>query len=262
MNLVPAITLIVIAAIAGYVIGIVDSRITATMRKKNEDTEAASTEMPASEGNLPGEHTVLKVTVDAGLKWHVELDNKRPEDPGSISAEQRKRLVSTVVQMRPWMDAKPEAETTDAVTIQNIPTRASGTEMVEPGIIPQGIHPSPVTTIPLSPISAPAAQGSGPVNTAPPKIDAMRGLRSLLKGEIKSPSSMKGVSIVAMIDDVLQARLLMMPQITKSVRLEEGGLGEVIVVVGSTSYQGVDSVPDADIRSVIKDAIADWNNKH
>ena len=107
MELFPAIILIVVAAIAGYVIGIVDSRMTAALRKKTEDTSIPATNTTESaprDSNQPGEHTVLKVTIDNALKWHIELDKTRLENPDAISLEQRQRMVSVVVQMRPWLD--------------------------------------------------------------------------------------------------------------------------------------------------------------
>ncbi len=242
MEIIPAIILIVVAAIAGYVIGIVDSRLTSSLSKKVEDASAPIAEKAATEKNRSGEHTVLKVTIDATLKWYLELDDIRLEDLDSLSHKQRQRLTDVVVQIRPWLEGKPETGTSDSVPVLDFQPRI--VESSSPKPISPLVHPVPPTA-----------------NTAPPKIDAMRGFRSLLKGDIKTPGAIKSVSIVALIDEVLQARLLTMPHITKSVRLEEGVLGEVIVFVGSTSYAGVDSVPDIEIRSVIKAAIADWDKK-
>ena len=89
----------------------------------------------------------------------------------------------------------------------------------------------------------------------------MRGLRSLLKSDVKAPGEGKGVSIVAMIDEVLQAKLLGTTLLAKGIRLEEGSSGEVIVYVGFDRYSGVDAVPDPEIRAIIKSAISDWEKK-
>jgi hypothetical protein len=238
MNFVPAVILIIVAAIAGYVLGIVDSRITTSLKKKVEDAPPPEAQKPASDVIQPGEHNVLRVSIDTALKWHVQLDNTRLEDPGTLSLEQRQRLANVIVQLRPWMGTQPVVDEPVSMPPADLPSRTATPA------VPKPANPAPV-----------------PANAAPLKIDALRGFRSLLKSEIKAPSETKSMSIVAMIDEVLQARLLIMPQITKSVRLEEGALGEVIVFVGSTSYPGVDSVPDPEIRSVIKAAIADWDKK-
>jgi hypothetical protein len=229
MTLGPAIILIIIAAIAGYVIGIVDSRLTASLRKKTDEVSAPETELVAKETNRPGEHTVLKVTVDEGLKWHLELDGTRLDNPDAISPEQHQRTVNVVVQMRPWLEGK-------AVPVAAAPV---------PEPLPQRL-----------PITSPVVQP--PPASAPLKIDAFRGFRSLLNNDVKAPGEKKSISIVTMIDDVLQAKLLGSPLMEKAIRLEEGPLGEVVVCVGSQRYEGVGAVPEGEIRDIIKAAIADW----
>ncbi len=81
MDLTPAIILIIVAAIAGYGLGMVDSRLTEAAKKKlaesktpTPEPEAEKEPQPPKEQNLKGEHTVLKMTVDLALKWHLELD--------------------------------------------------------------------------------------------------------------------------------------------------------------------------------------------
>jgi cell division protein FtsN len=237
MEIVPAVILIVVAAIAGYLIGIFDSRLTQTVQKKLEENSKPVEETP-KDPNAPGEHTVLKVTVDTAIKWHLELDGSRLEDPGAITPEQRQRLVNVVVQMRPWIDGK---------TAQGaVPAPASQPASEQPPL--KSLSASTAVQIPVSPPSQ-------------PKIDAIRGLRSLLKNEIKTPDQMKSVSLVAMIDDVLQAKLSGTPFVGKGIRLEEGSFGEVIVYVGASRYSGVDAVPDPEIQALIKSSIADWEKR-
>ena len=106
-----------------------------------------------------------------------------------------------------------------------------------------------------------AASTVMPIPANPLKIDAMRGFRSLLKNDIRDPEKQKGTSLVALIDEVLQAKILNSPNINKMIRLEDGPLGEVIVCVGSQRYNGVNAVPDPEIREIIQEAIADWEKK-
>jgi hypothetical protein len=240
MQIVPAVILIIVAAIAGYVLGIVDSRLTQAAQKKLAEASKPAEETPKDE-NIAGEHTVLKVTVDPAIKWHLELDGSRLEDPNVMNPEQRQRLVNVVVQMRPWIDGK-----------------------LAPAMVPA---PEPVSSRsapeppPLKPLTAsPAAQIHIPP-PPPPKIDALHGLRTLLKNEVKSPDKIKGVSIVAMVDDVLQAKIPGTPFSGKGIRLEEGSLGEVIVYVGASRYSGIDAVPDPEVQALIRSAIADWEKR-
>jgi hypothetical protein len=248
MTLAPAIILIIVAAIVGYVLGIIDSRITATLRKKIENDAPAASDAPqtpaqatragvnSDENNRLGEHTILRVSIDQTLKLHLELDKAQVDDPNALSAEQRQRLINLMVQIRPWIDGTASQSITAA----------------EPEPILIKTTPSPIS--PPIPVQTPVA------STAP-KIDALRGLRSMLKNEIKTPGQDKGISIVMMIDDVLQAKLMGSTLLSKSIRLEEGSMGEVIVLVGANRYNRVDEVPDPEIRAMIKSAISDWEKK-
>jgi hypothetical protein len=226
INIVPAIILIIVAAIAGYGLGILDSRLTGALKQKIDDSAEEKKEKKEETVN-PDEHTVLKVTVNLALKWHVELDGVRVE-PENLTAEQRTRLVNTVVQIRPWIDAKPA--------------------------------PSPAPQ-PPAPRLAPVSMASANAPTIPPpRVDIARGVRTLIQNEVKKPEA-PPMSIVAMIDDVLQKQLAGTPLEEKGIHLEEGAVGEVIVLVGKEYYPGIDAVPDPEIRGVIRTAIATWEKK-
>ena len=234
--------LIIVAAIAGYFIGIFDSRLTQAAQKKLEEhSKPKEEETPKSE-NVAGEHTVLKVTVDPAIKWHLELDGSRLEDPSVMNAEQRQRLVNVVVQMRPWIDGKP------APVAVPIPVPAP---ISQPVVEPPAQKPLTAALAAQIPVPPPP----------PPKIDALHGLRTLLKNEIKTPDQIKSVSIVAMIDDVLQAKIPSTPFFGKGIRLEEGSFGEVIVYVDKNRYPSVEAVPDPEIQALIKSAIAEWEKR-
>jgi hypothetical protein len=187
------------------------------------------------------EHTALKVTLDKSLAWHVEVDGARIV-PGDLTAEQRARLVNILVQIRPWLDGKIAAAPAPAPAPVASPTSQAD---------------------PLRPLAVPAtatAKTQPPSILPPekPKIDVMRGFRSLVTNDLKVMESAKPISIVAMIDDFLQKRLAGTHLADKEIRLEEGALGEVIVLIGKSSYPGVDAVPDPQIQAVIRAAISDW----
>lgn len=237
----PVIILVFVAVAAGYVLRIFDSRLTQAVQKEWKADSKPVVETP-KEQNVAGEHTVLKVTVDPAIKWHLELDGSRLEDPTALTAEQRQRMVSVVVQMRPWIDGKAAPAAVPAPAPAPVPASPPELPAQKP------LTAAQVAQIPVPP-------------PPPPKIDAIHGLRTLLKNEIKTPDQMKSLSIVAMIDDVLQAKLPGTPYAAKGIRLEEGTLGEVVVYVGVSRYSGVDAVPDPEIQAIIKAAIKDWEKK-
>ncbi len=220
----------ILAAAAGYVFRILDSRVTTALVEAREKAPAEEDEKPTAKLD---EHSVLKVSVDPALKWHLELDGARLE-PDGLTAEQRKRLVNVIVQIRPWIDGKTVAPPVPA---------------------PAPVSESPAAAVPLV--------ASAPIGTQPAalRLDIGRGFRSLLESDIKKPEPPKVASIVGMIDEVLQKKLENSPLAGKRIRLEEGSVGEVIVFVGTLRYSGVDAVPDEDIKAIIRAAIAEWDKK-
>jgi hypothetical protein len=67
---------------------------------------------------------------------------------------------------------------------------------------------------------------------------------------------------VAQIDSVLQTRLAGTPLAEKGIRLQESPEGGVLVWVGVEKYGGIDDVPDAQIKTALRAAIAEWENKY
>jgi hypothetical protein len=229
------IILIIVAAIAGYLFGIFDSRVTGTIFKKTEVPKPA--EEPAhAEPKWPGEHTVLRFSIDKALKWHLELDGTRLEKPNEINPEQRQRAINLVMQMRPGLDGK------------SVPAAPAV-------FIPAPPAPSLELPNPPTPVLMPVADSDSL------KINGLRGFSSLVLKADKTKVEKPPVSIVTMIDEVLQAKLPGTPLKEKSIRLEDGPMGSVLVHVGSQSYNGIDAVPEAEIRDMIRAAIVDWEKK-
>ena len=69
-------------------------------------------------------------------------------------------------------------------------------------------------------------------------------------------------SIVTQIDTILQERLAGTPLEERGVFLTQSAEGGVIVYVGLTRYNGVDEVPDPEIKAAIRAAITEWENKY
>lgn len=69
-------------------------------------------------------------------------------------------------------------------------------------------------------------------------------------------------SIVAQIDSILQTQLAGTPLMEKGIRLHESLEGGVVVWVGIKKYEGIEDVPDEQIKGAIRAAITTWENKY
>jgi hypothetical protein len=69
------------------------------------------------------------------------------------------------------------------------------------------------------------------------------------------------LSMVAQIDEILQQRIMNTSLEQLGLRLEETPGGGVTVIVGSNRYNGVGEVPDPEVQTALRAAIAAWEKK-
>jgi len=103
---------------------------------------------------------------------------------------------------------------------------------------------------PARPASAPASSPAPASRPAPPPA---------VEGD--DAAAAPG-SIVAQIDSILQAQITGTPLVEKGIRLQESPEGSVIVWVGIQKYQGIEDVPDEQIKAAIRAAISAWEDKY
>ncbi len=206
------------------------SRAEAALQQARGDSERAAArlaqaekmaaERPAS-ASLPG-RTLLRLWLDANESPQLDLDNQRV-DVAPLADWHRKRLLTLLNVMRPWMEGKPIA--------------------YEPPPAP----PAPV-----------AAQAPKP---AAKSIFSALPRPTLLPGKKEEPAA-PPPSIVGQINDILQARLEATPMAGRGIRLQESPEGGVIVFVGTQKFAGVGEVTDPEVKAVIQAAISAWEKKY
>lgn len=77
----------------------------------------------------------------------------------------------------------------------------------------------------------------------------------------ESKPALSNISIVSQIDSVLQNRLAASSMANQGIRLTESPTGGVRVCVGLDKYDGIDSVPNPDIKEFIRQAVAEWERQ-
>jgi hypothetical protein len=154
----------------------------------------------------------------------LEVDGKLL-NMNQVSADQKKRLIELLSLIRPWVESgKP----LPPVSTSAAPVRA---------------QPGPAPAQPAVSSSAPS-----PVQSPPAAMPV-------------EEKNIRSLSIVAQIDTVLQARLMKSPLAGKGIRLTESSIGGVEVYVGLQKYPSVDDVPEEEIKTAIRAAIAEWEKK-
>jgi hypothetical protein len=217
----------------GYFFGLFEGRGQGYKRRQAEEAEknapAVNAEsLPPASPSLPSDEIpVLDVSMDSSGQLRLKLDSQRIEAP-AINAEQRKRLIAVLTQVRPWLETS--TPTPAAPPVQPRPVSASKAAP------PAGKTPASPLNPPSKPAPLPAKDDEEPA--AAPQ------------------------SIVAQIDAILQAQLVGTPLVEKGVRLLESPEGGVNVWVGLEKFEGIEDVPDDQIKAAIRAAITEWENKY
>ena len=233
-------TIIIIALIAmffGYGFGLFEGRSQGYKKRKGEETQEKQEQPnPAAAPVAPkivDDPGLLRVKNDNGILT-LDLDGARV-DSSALSTPQRKRLIELLSLIRPWLEAK-------AAPVPASPSLESRLDAVSssPREQPTPIKSSSSTTQSFDPTSA-------------------RQLNSSTKKDDKPPAPR---SMVGQINEILQARIVNTALADQGVTLIESPSGGVNVYVGMNRYEGVDAVPNEEIRAAIRAAIAEWENRY
>ena len=177
---------------------------------------------PHTNNKLAGEGDVevLRAWRTRSNKIWLDMDGNRLENKAVLRPEQYQRLLNLVLDLRPWLEtARPTAPGS--------------------GAVPQPAQPA-------APVPVLTAQ--------PPQVEKKIGLPAV--EELKPAPVLD--TIIQQIDKVLQAGLATGPFKNRGIQLLEGPGGIVIVKDGTNKYEGLDAVPDPQVKALIRQAVADW----
>jgi len=236
-----------VALIIGWVIGFFDSNLRSSKKIKQAEASAEAAIKEAKDKFAEAETKLASIAAtpvsvgDPGLMriknengiMTLDLDGVRV-NPSSLSPDQRKRLIEMLNVMRPWLEGKPAPVTTHTPP----PLRSQQAPVSSPQKAPMNIDSQPVPSQPV-PISIPVS--------APKKDDK----------PVAAPTSMVG-----QINVILQARIVNTKLAEQGVTLLESPTGGVNVYVGLNKFEGIDAVPDEEIKAAIRAAIAEWERKY
>lgn len=226
----------IVALLFVYIFGLVEGRGKGYKKRKAEEEQEKKAQSPAQP------ETVTVTVDDPGLlriknengSFQLDLDGSRV-NPAMMSPDQRKRLIEILNIMRPWLEGRATVSSASAGSVA-APLRSTPPE-------PPPSRPVPVQP---APVSSPLAQPTTPKPATIAKEDRP-----------VSPAN----SIVSQIDSVLQARLAGTQLEERGIFLTESSEGGVAVYVGLTRYNGIEEVPYPEIKTAIRAAIQEWEDK-
>lgn len=125
---------------------------------------------------------------------------------------------------------------------------------------------SSIASAEVAPPSAPVSLPSTPQADLPtvipqsPSVNTVDVLARVLQPDLRALEP-PPLSITAQIDEILQEMLKNSPLASRLIRLIELPSKGVAVMVGLDRYEGVEAVPDEDIRQMIRLAVAEWERR-
>lgn len=163
-----------------------------------------------------------------------------------LGEEARKQMEQTARDWLVWMGLLP------GKTVKPVPAPA-------PSAAPAPIPVSTPAAARAQPAPAPVIYAKAPETkpvSAPTIIDSVT---QVLTPTL--PDAGKPLSIVQQINAILQEKLRETELFKRGIRLSEDPREGVIVHIGLERFVGIDAVPDAEVKAVIKAAVADWEQQ-
>lgn len=219
---------VVLIGLIGVGAGIAIGMLISGARAEKPESES----MPKSRTNLL-EITTLWQDRKSGTIY-PELNGKIVRYPAEMSASQRERLISQLSSLLDWLKPatadRPDSAEADSVG-------AESENSVADAVLSM---PSPA-----------------PVKTKISAIDLVaRAVQSDSRPLEKPPQS-----IAAQIDEILQEKLDGTGLDNRGIRLMELPMKGMVIMVGLEQYPDIDSVPDMEIRRLIRESVADWEQR-
>jgi len=125
---------------------------------------------------------------------------------------------------------------------------------------PKAASQAEVAPKPVPPASSPLADLPAAPPPQRPTLTAVNVLARALQSEVRTPEPPPR-SIAVQIDEILQEMLEKSPLASRGIRLLELPNKGMVVMVGLNQYEGVEAVPEEEIRQVIRAAVAEWEQR-
>jgi hypothetical protein len=186
----------------------------------------SSPEPPSHERVLKdSEHSIHIWREGKERRLVIEMDGVSHYKESELNIDQSRLVAGLIKELQAWMDVSPD-------------------------------FVSPAQPETLKSASPTTADGTKSTSLNPLKIFS-RSLQPLEKTGSIDPDT----SIVAQIDEILQAKLEGIHLDGQGIRLIEGQDREIVIEVGLNRYTEIEAVPDERVRQLIRLSVAEWESR-
>jgi len=235
MDLTQTIMFLLIGLVVGFILGAI---VAVLFREDGDQAKSA--------GAPKGHVEVLRVWWDKQSESILpEIGGKYPRNAALLTEAQHAHLIRVILSLRQWMGYNPAAAEPEPT-----PQRAAAAPQAR-GAPGEEAPPN------ISPVTAFAESLPKPVGY----MDALRS-NPFKRPQIASPKTAEEArpkSIVEQIDEILQTQIASTPLTARAVALKELPSGGMVIFIGRQQYEGVDAIPDPEIKAAIKRAAQTWN---
>lgn len=235
------VTLILIAVISVGIGIAFGSLITNAMNARQKISKLTS-ELPA------GMVETFRMYLDLKTRTVVlEMKGKKYHRPGELDGPARAFLEQQLSALAGW--SKPTVMSKPAGEAAGEP-EARLPQVIETPVEVHGSAPSPALHL------SSASPDDGPKQSLNPLGVFANAFRN-----DTHKASFASTSIAAQIDEILQEKLAGLPDEKRAIRLMELSGKGMVVMIGLNHYDGVDAVPDPDVKALIRECVREWEQK-
>jgi hypothetical protein len=227
--------MIVLVAILCAAVGFVVGAVVIMLFTGKGSSQEPSPQPPARQPDRPAQSQGVRLArdpVSGGLQ--VELDGRILTSAALLRTEERGKLERACGDLAAWLAITPGSAAFGPALVTPPPAAQTAVRVAAAReIYPRTPVPS-VEPIPAVPFQA-----------AKPSADALR----------------PAPTMVMQIDSILQEMAAKSSLANRGIRITEEPREGVIVWVGPTRYQGIDSVNDPEVLALIRGAVAEWERR-
>jgi len=232
----------ILVGIAGLLIGaLLGSIISYVIASREEKTKDGT--------DLQETVRILQNRRDGSLT--LEVEGRSYQEVGQMSVSQFKRLRYNVEQVLRWLDLS-DLESPAVQTYRTLPEDVTQKEYLTSNKNDLGSE--------IKTAETPSDNQDDDRQVKPVRTSLSQSILRILRPK-KSRSHTQPVSIAAQVDGILQGKLSRSKLKSKWIRVMELPDMGVAVKIGDEIFEGVESVPDEEVRNLIQECVEEWGSK-